>query len=147
MDWKSTLIEHLARRVGEVEADLALLQEGLTSETKSTAGDKHETGRAMIQMEMDAAVGRLAEFRAMLAQARSIATAELPADRVVVGHCITTDRGAFILGPPVGKFARSDGATAFALSAASPLGKAFLGACIGEVLGVGNARYTIESLT
>ena len=29
------------------------LQNSLTSETKSTAGDKHETGRAMAQLEQE----------------------------------------------------------------------------------------------
>jgi len=30
-------------------------QQGLQSETKSSAGDKHETGRAMLQLEMEKA--------------------------------------------------------------------------------------------
>ena len=31
----------------------ASLQESLNSETKSSAGDKHETGRAMVQLEQE----------------------------------------------------------------------------------------------
>ena len=38
--------ERLKKQSGE-------LQESLGSETKSSAGDKHETGRAMVQLEQE----------------------------------------------------------------------------------------------
>ena len=37
------------------------IQESLTSETKSSAGDKHETGRAMLQLEREKVGQQLAE--------------------------------------------------------------------------------------
>ncbi len=38
------------------------LRESLDSETKSSAGDKHETGRAMLQLEREKAGSQLAEI-------------------------------------------------------------------------------------
>ena len=43
---------HLSAAVKEGDRHLSSLQEALASEAKSTAGDKHETGRAMIHQEM-----------------------------------------------------------------------------------------------
>ena len=40
-------------RVHQLQTQLYALQSNLGSETKSSAGDKHETGRARIQLEME----------------------------------------------------------------------------------------------
>jgi len=40
-------------------------QKSLNSETKSSAGDKHETGRAMLQLEMEKAGQQLASIQQM----------------------------------------------------------------------------------
>ena len=46
------LESHLQASVKEGESHLSSLRGSLASEAKSTAGDKHETGRAMIHQEM-----------------------------------------------------------------------------------------------
>lgn len=50
--------ERLARIQGQIKE----LETALTSETKSSAGDKHETGRAMIQLEREKLGQQLAEL-------------------------------------------------------------------------------------
>ena len=54
---KKTLFDHckahLEKKMGVLEQQKKSLQKDLTSETKSSAGDKHETGRAMIQLERE----------------------------------------------------------------------------------------------
>ena len=53
---RESILKHLEAtlkgQVREGEDALASLKTSLASEAKSTAGDKHETGRAMIQAEM-----------------------------------------------------------------------------------------------
>ena len=49
-------------RLQTVEAVLSSNQKALQTETKSSAGDKHETGRAMLQLEMEKAGQQLSEF-------------------------------------------------------------------------------------
>ena len=49
----------------EARAAMDELSSSLGKETKSTAGDKHETGRAMVQREMEQAGDRLARCEAM----------------------------------------------------------------------------------
>ena len=52
------------RRMAISEKGLKQLQESLSSETKSSAGDKHETGRAMIQLEREQLGNQLANIEA-----------------------------------------------------------------------------------
>ena len=40
-------------RLQNIEETISSNQTALQSETKSSAGDKHETGRAMLQLEME----------------------------------------------------------------------------------------------
>ena len=47
------------KRAQTVEEIISSNQKALHSETKSSAGDKHETGRAMLQLEMEKASQQL----------------------------------------------------------------------------------------
>lgn len=62
-DHKSRLWEEVlaatAARADAARSLVETLQESLEAEAKSTAGDKHETGRAMVQQEMERAVAAL----------------------------------------------------------------------------------------
>lgn len=49
-------------RLKNVQHNIAEVQMSLTSETKSSAGDKHETGRAMLQLEREKFGAQLAEI-------------------------------------------------------------------------------------
>ena len=49
----SKLREHLSESLEEARRDYVLAKESRDSDTKSSAGDKFETGREMMQREMD----------------------------------------------------------------------------------------------
>ena len=53
-------------RLNTINKTIQELQESLTSETKSSAGDKHETGRAMLQLEREKAGQQLAEIKKLI---------------------------------------------------------------------------------
>jgi hypothetical protein len=59
MDIKEVLLKQCAlivnNRLETVEKIISSNQKALQSETKSSAGDKHETGRAMLQLEIEKA--------------------------------------------------------------------------------------------
>ena len=48
-------LEFVDSRYQTIQNTINEIQVSLTSETKSSAGDKHETGRAMLQLEMEKA--------------------------------------------------------------------------------------------
>lgn len=54
---KPALLAHLTAllegKLSAIEADIASTLHARNSDTKSSAGDKHEVGRAMVQQELD----------------------------------------------------------------------------------------------
>lgn len=58
-------VNHVNERLQTIERIIESNQKALTSETKSSAGDKHETGRAMLQLEMEKAGQQLHSIRQM----------------------------------------------------------------------------------
>lgn len=55
-------LEFIDNRFKTVQNTIQEIQESLLSEAKSSAGDKHETGRAMLQLEREKAGNQLAEI-------------------------------------------------------------------------------------
>ncbi|UMB53252.1 3-oxoacyl-ACP synthase [Lutibacter sp. A64] len=139
---KQQLLEqcfHFVRQKSAViSQSIASNKNDLFSETKSSAGDKHETGRAMIQLEMEKSSQQLAEIEAMNAVLNKISI-EKSSEVVCLGSLIKTSKGTYFLAISVGKILVED-ATYFAISSQSPIGKQLLGQKIGGTLAFNNAE-------
>lgn len=107
-----------------------MAQEAANEETKSSAGDKYETGRAMAQLEIEKGSVRLAEARKLKVALSQISR---PMDSGVVrlGSLVVTDQGKYFLAVPVGRL-EIDGVEWFVISPASPIGTALMGARLGQ---------------
>ncbi len=107
-------------------------QNALQSETKSSAGDKHETGRAMLQLEMEKASQQFSVISNMneVLQRIDINTNNKIAK---LGSLIHTNQGSYFLAISVGKIDIVDGEI-FVISPSSPIGKLLLGKVIGETV-------------
>jgi len=57
--------EFINERIDRIESYIREIEGALASETKSSAGDKHETGRAMIQLEREKLGQQLSEAEKM----------------------------------------------------------------------------------
>ena len=66
----SDFIEH---RLLAIKSTINDIQESLDSETKSSAGDKHETGRAMLQLDREKLGQQLAEIQKLNEQRAPLA--------------------------------------------------------------------------
>ena len=55
--------EKLKTQINFIQTQLGELKEANTNETKSTAGDKHETGRAMVHLEQEKLYSQLGQFQ------------------------------------------------------------------------------------
>ncbi len=92
------------------------------NETKSTAGDKHDTSRAMMQLAVEQNGKHLAEaekLKGILVQIdpdKTITTVSL-------GSIVFTDKGNFFLSISAGKI-ESNQTVFFAISPGSPIGQA-----------------------
>ena len=120
------------------------LKESGANETKSTAGDKHETALAMLQIEQANTRGQLQELLLQKAALDKLDPV-LTASRIVNGSLIKTNRGYFYMSVALGK-AAIEGITVIALSPQSPLGQKLMGLKSTEVARVNNIEYTIESI-
>ncbi|MFT6960134.1 MAG: hypothetical protein ACJA17_001235 [Polaribacter sp.] len=115
----------LKKRLQTVEAVISSNQKALQSETKSSAGDKHETGRAMLQLEMEKAGQQLAGIMQMkdtLAKLTVLKTSK----NACLGSIIVTDKVCYFLSISAGQLVVAD-KIYFAISISSPMGTLLLG--------------------
>jgi hypothetical protein len=128
------------KRLQTVEAVLSSNQKALQSETKSSAGDKHETGRAMLQLEMEKAGQQLAgitQMKVVLSKIDILKTSK----NACLGSVIITAKVSYFLSISAGQLVVAD-KSYFAISVSSPMGKLLLGKQEKEVISF-NGR-TIE---
>lgn len=123
-------LAYVQERLDTIQAAINAAQESANSETKSSAGDKYETGRAMAQNERDRNLVQLQQARQLLAEIQRI-NPELACDAVRPGALVQTSMGWFYLGISAGKLPL-DGTDYFALSAAAPVAAALAGKRAGQ---------------
>jgi transcription elongation GreA/GreB family factor len=110
----------------------------LTSETKSSAGDKHETGRAMLQLEIEKASQQLNVVTKMKEVLEKISTSKTSAI-ISLGSLIFTDKANYYLAISAGKIT-IENIDYFAVSTNSPIGQQLLGKKVGEIISFNNAE-------
>jgi hypothetical protein len=123
---------------------LADLKESGTNETKSTAGDKHETALAMLQIEQSNIRGQLKDAldkKAVLEKINPL----LSVTNIVNGSLIKTNRGYLFMSIALGK-ATIEGIVVTALSPQSPLGTKLMGLSVADVAEINNNGYAIECI-
>jgi len=100
-------------------------QNALQSETKSSAGDKHETGRAMLQLEMEKASQQFSVISNMNEILQKI---DIHSENKIakLGSLIYTNQGVYFLAISIGKM-NIAGKEIFVISPSSPIGKLLLG--------------------
>jgi transcription elongation GreA/GreB family factor len=134
-------LDLLQGKLGGLELQLAELRAGAESEGKSSAGDKHETGRAMMHLEQEQLQKQVGELQNQLQQLLSLKNSEFKPN-VHSGSLVTTDKGVFYIGIGLGKI-DFEGQNLFVISPASPIGKVFMGKIKGDAFSFGPARYNI----
>jgi transcription elongation GreA/GreB family factor len=123
---------HVNERLQTITQTIQSNQKALTSETKSSAGDKHETGRAMLQLEMEKAGQQLQSIQQMKDTLAKIDLSK-NSNVAVLGSVIETNLGTYFLSVSVGQI-QSEKNVYFAISTSSPIGKLLLGKREGEAL-------------
>lgn len=117
-------------RIKDCERQLNDLQESLSAETKSSAGDKHETGRAMIQLEREQLGLRLKELEAEKAVLDRINPTK-HSKTVQPGSLVITSTHHYYIATSIGKIILEN-TPYFALSIHSPMGQVLLGHQTGD---------------
>lgn len=124
-----------------------MLQELIAStqnETKSSAGDKYETGRAMLQIEQDNVRKQLKDALEQKAVFDKIDTS-LHGLHITKGSLVKTDKGYFFVSIALGKIT-VEGVTVIALSPQSPFGARLVGLTATHCVTMNGTTYTIEGV-
>jgi len=136
-------VEFVDQREETINEIITSSHNALTSETKSSAGDKHETGRAMLQLEIEKASQQLEgihEMRLILSKIRMDDISEF----IKLGSVVITNRGNYFLAISAGEINILT-IKYFAVSTASPIGKLLLGKSVGNVFDF-NHQYIIQEV-
>jgi hypothetical protein len=132
------------KRLKTFEAVISSNQLALQSETKSSAGDKHETGRAMLQLEMEKAGQQLVgimQMKEILAKVDILKTSK----NVRLGSIIFTEKVNYFLSISAGQLEVAN-KMYFAVSVSSPIGKLLLGKQENDVISFNRKPYKIQKI-
>ncbi|WP_300026645.1 3-oxoacyl-ACP synthase [uncultured Maribacter sp.] len=124
-------VNFVDNRLTRIQNQIKELELALASETKSSAGDKHETGRAMIQLEREKLGQQLAELE-KTQQLLSKVPKDRNAPTVGLGSLVVTDAFIYYIAISAGEF-KSKPKSVYCISAATPIGKLVFGKKVGDV--------------
>lgn len=135
---------HVENRLRNIQNIIAEIQESLLSETKSSAGDKHETGRAMLQLEREKAGQQLAEA-IKLKETLSIIDITNSSKIVCLGSVVYTSQADYFISISAGKLSVK-GSDFFAISPITPIGQLLLSKQVGDDLIFREKKVTIKEI-
>ena len=134
MELKAQIIEHIKGQIAEKIAiakhAMEEAQRSANEETKSSAGDKYETGRAMAQNERDKYAGQLALLKIEMNQLETI-NFYRQFGMVLKGALVETEIGFILLSISIGQIT-IQGKNVMVVSNISPIGKAIWMKKVGE---------------
>lgn len=118
--------------------------ESILTETKGSAGDKHETSRAMAQIEVDKA-GRILQEALQMRSIYQLLDPELTSDSCNLGAVVQTSNGIFYLSTGIGRIPVGD-EFVFCVSMKSPIGQAMINKKAGESFLINDIPIKIEKI-
>lgn len=133
--------EIILDKIRQAEQAIGDLQEAKTNESKSSAGDKYETSREMMQQEMDRELARLYELKKQKA-ALDIIDPARTTPAITAGSLVKTDQGKYFLSVNLGVLKIEDVGYQ-AISPAAPLGSRLLGRKTGDAISFRDRLITI----
>ncbi len=113
-------LAYVEQRIHTAENAIKAARESANDDTKSSAGDKYETGREMMQQEIDRNTTQLREAQ-KLKQILELVDSEKATEIVQNGSLVFTNHGIFYIAISCGQLS-IEGENYFAISSASPIG-------------------------
>ncbi len=137
-------VVYVQKRIDTVQQAINATQQAANEETKSSAGDKYETGRAMMQQESDRNQAQLNEANKLMAALNQINPNTI-SNIAGPGSLVITDNGRFYIAVSAGTI-EYNGESYFAVSLGSPIGLRLKGQKIGDHISLNNNHYRIENI-
>ena len=140
----STCQRFLEDKMRSLNTIIKEVSESSNSESKSSAGDKHETSKAMMQLEIEKLGMQLKEAEGQLAEFEKINFYK-NFKTIEQGSLVETNKGYFLIASSIGKIT-VDNKTVFVISSKSPLGILMLNHSGGYVFSLNAISYQIVSI-
>ena len=142
---KKELLQQLQSLVMEkittAQSMINTAKESKNNETKSTAGDKYETGRAIMQAEQEKSEVRLSEAQRLDVILSSLDIKTI-SPIVQLGSLVTADRGTYFVSIGLGKL-KVNTSMYYSLSPAAPIGKLLMGKKMNDTFTFNGIKQTI----
>lgn len=137
-------INYVQKRLDSITHAINAAQQAANEDTKSSAGDKYETGRAMMQQETDRNRVQLNEANKLMVTLNRISS-NTKSKTAEAGSLVITNNGNFYIAISAGKLT-VNGQSFFAVSPASPIGVKLKGQKNGAEFKLNDKSYRIEEV-
>ena len=141
----SLCLAFVHERIATAQEAIRTAQLSANEETKSSAGDKYETGRAMAQLEIEKNSVQLTESL-KLKQTLEQIQVDHESETVRTGSLVITNHGNFYIAISAGQFIIDDNIY-FSISPASPIGQKLMGSRKEDAFIFNKKEYSIVQIS
>lgn len=134
----------IEERIAGINNAIQFAQASANEETKSSAGDKYETGRAMAQLEIEKNSAQLSEAQ-KLKQILLQLNQDKLTETVQSGSLVITNHGRFYISASVGQF-KIEEETYFTVSPYSPIAQKLLRLKVGDRFSFNNKEFVVQNI-
>ena len=127
-----------------IDTQIEEIKEALFEEIKSTVGDKHETGRAMLQMEREKVGNLFKEVEEMFKTLRKV-DISLPSSIVHLGSIVFTSKANYFIAISAGQI-KMGNEEFYAISSSTPIGKILMSKAVGDEVVFRGQKFIIEKI-
>lgn len=148
LEIKSSLLDYcqqqVQKRYNKIKQSIASIEESLMEESKSTSGDKHHTGRAMLHIDRENAGRQLMEIEKLLEIINKI-NVNINSNYVHLGSLVYTDKFNYFISLSIGNV-EINKKNFICVALNSPVGMLLSGKKSGESFSFNNVTYEITSV-
>ena len=131
-------------RFSKIRQTISDIEESLLEESKSSSGDKHETGRAMLQIDRENAGKQLREIE-IIAQISNKIDINATSDYARLGSLVYTDKFIYFISISIGMVAIAN-TNYLCVALNSPVGLLLSGKKVGENFILNEQLYKVTAL-
>ena len=139
------LFSSIVTKIAQVKESLAFAKESRDNDTKSSAGDKYETGREMMQIEINKSEDQLNKFRSLKNDLSKI-NLQRKFDSIEFGSLVETNMGVYFISIAHAKI-QINNKEYYTISLASPIGKLFHQKKEGDAFELNGRKFIINKIT
>jgi len=136
-------LTYAQRSIDAAQQAINEAQQAAKDDTKSSAGDKYETGREMAQQESNRNMAQLHEANKLKVQLNQVPVTD--SSKVENGSVVITNNGNFYIAVSAGTV-KVDDQNYFAISLASPIGQKMNGLTTSDEFNLNGKSYQIKQV-